>query len=99
MSQSHHLPVPSRPLNLCAHDLTCIMVLASENDFAKAQKGPLTSLCDLLPLFLWFVCHHKVSCLDRSIDGCGCGMWLAVIDNASACVCMTSKIIMVCGLF
>ena len=46
-SQSHHMPVPSRPLNLCAHDWACTMVLASENDFIKAQKGPLTSLYDL----------------------------------------------------
>ena len=54
------------------------MVLASEmgseNDFAKAQKGPLTSLCDLLPLFLQFVCQHKASSLDQlMVVGVTCG--------------------------
>ena len=46
-SRSRHLPVPSRPLDLCARDRECTMVLASEHDFEKAQKGRLTSLCDL----------------------------------------------------
>ena len=46
-SRSCHLPVPSRPLDLCARDRACAMVLASENDLEKVQKGCLTSLCDI----------------------------------------------------
>ena len=46
-SRSCHLPVPSRLLDLSRRDQACTMVLASENDFAKAQKASLTSHCDL----------------------------------------------------
>ena len=81
--------MPSRLLDLRAHDQACTTVVAGENDFAKAQKGQFSYAS--LSSLLCFAGLFAIIC-ELQIDSCGCSMWIMVINNASTCACVILKI-------